>query len=154
MVFMFFRSAKPAKITFPERLDQLRQAGFQVAPEGSRRARVSKGGCAAIIEDADDKVKVGKSGVLVNGELAHLVSGGYQMFLRTESGKMMPAVAEQLKAMHAFDEDVRDIIGDISFYNEGLGTTSEEHLYDRVVARDKGVPPRPWELKGKASLKN
>jgi hypothetical protein len=43
------------------------------------------------------------------------------------------------------DEDLREGLGLTSLYNLSLGTTSEEHLYDRVVDRDKGAAARPWE---------
>jgi len=32
-----------------------------------------------------------------------------------------------------------------SLYNEGLGTTNEKHLYDRITARDSGRQPKPWQ---------
>jgi hypothetical protein len=143
---MFFRREKPQIFTFRDRLEQLRRAGYSVVDESAGRARVSNAaGCAAVLEEKDGQVRVGKSGFLRGDEIAHLVSGGYQMFLRTPSGKTEAAQASQLKALHAFDEDVREIIGAASLYNEGLGTTSEEHLYDRVVNRDRGVPKRPWQ---------
>lgn len=143
---MFFRREKPPVFTFANRLDQLKQAGYSVVNEAGGRARVSsQAGCAAVLEEVDGKIQIGKSGFLRGAEIAHLVSGGYQMFLRTPSGKTEAAQASQLKALHAFDEDLREVIGVTSLYNEGLGTTSEEHLYDRVVSRDQGVPKRPWE---------
>lgn len=143
---MFFRREKPQTFTFASRLDQLQQAGYSVVNEAGGRARVAnQAGCAAVLEEVDGKIRVGGSGFLRGGEIAHLVSGGYQMFLRTPSGKTEAAQASQLKALHAFDEDVREAIGVTSLYNEGLGTTSEEHLYDRVVSRDAGVPKRPWQ---------
>ena len=59
---------------------------------------MTRGGDGAIVEDAGGgKVKLGKAGVLVGGEIALLISGGYQMFLRTPSGKELPALASQLK---------------------------------------------------------
>jgi hypothetical protein len=67
------------------------------------------------------------------------------MFLATPSGKQLPAQASQLKGLHAFDEDLREGLGLTSLYNVALGTTSENHLYDRVTDRDKPHTPRPWE---------
>jgi len=85
--------------------------------------------------------------VLVGDEIALLVNEGYQMFLVTPSGKELPAQADQLKALHAFDEDLREGLGLTSLYNLSLGTVSDEHLYDRVTDRDAPVHPRPWEKK-------
>jgi hypothetical protein len=143
---MFFRNQKPHQDTFEEHLAKLRQAGFLVEPETPGRAKVLRGGNGAIVEDATgDKVKLGKAGVLVGGEIALLISGGYQMFLRTPSGKEVPALAPQLKSLHAFDEDLREALGLTSLYNVSLGTTADEHLYDRVEDRDEPRHPRPWE---------
>ena len=55
------------------------------------------------------------------------------------------ALASELKAVHAFQEDLREALGLVSLYNESLGTVSTEYLYDRVQGRDRGVPKRPWE---------
>ena len=38
-------------------------------------------------------------------------------------------------------------LGLTSFYNQGLGTTNDQHLYDRVESRDAGVPARAWDKK-------
>ena len=84
----------------------------------------------------------------MNGEIAELVNAGYQMFLKTPSGRLLPAMASQLKALHAFDEDLREGLGLTSLYNLSLGTVSDEHLYDRVEDRDDNHKPlRPWEAK-------
>ena len=100
------------------------------------------------MEDAGGgKVTIGKAGVLVGPEIAHLVHGGYQMFLRTPSGREVPALADQLKALHAFDEDLCEGLGLTSLYNVSLGTTCDDHLYDRVKDRDRTHALRPWEKK-------
>ena len=49
----------------------------------------------------------------------------------------MPALASQLQALHAFDEDLREALGLTSLYNVSLGTTADEHLYDRLEDRDE-----------------
>jgi hypothetical protein len=143
---MFFRNPQPHQATFDEHLGKLRQAGFEVELEAPGRARVTRGGDGAVIEDAGGgKVKVGKAGVLVGKEIALMISGGYQMFLRTPSGKEFPALASQLTTLHEFDEDLREALGLTSLYNLSLGTTADEHLYDRVEDRDAPRHPRPWE---------
>src|SRR5580692_8468772 len=145
---MFFRNQTPHEDTFDEHLGKLTQAGFEVERQAPGRARVLRGGNGAVVEDAGGgKVKLGKAGVLVGGEIALLISGGYQMFLRTPSGKEVPALAPQLKSLHAFDEDLREALGLTSLYNVALGTTADEHLYDRVEDRDEPHHPRPWERK-------
>ncbi len=145
---MFFRRQTPHAFTFAERLEGLRKLGFLTETAGPGRVRVIRNGCAALIEDKPGAQPLVKStGAFIGDEIAHLVSGGYQMFLRTESGHLHPAQADQLKALHAFEEDLREGLGLVSLYNESLGTTSEEHLYDRVVGRDHAAKPKPWERK-------
>jgi len=67
------------------------------------------------------------------------------MFFRTPSGRELPAQASQLKALHAFDEDLREGLGLTSLYNLSLGTTSDDHMYDRVEDRDAPRRPHPWD---------
>ena len=148
---MFFRREKPRQWTFEERLNNLKQFGFEARQEASGRALVTRHGCGAGVEDkGGGKVDLGKAGVVIGNEIAGLVHGGYQMFLRAPSGKEIPAQADQLKALHAFDEDLREGLGLTSLYNLSLGTTCDDHLYDRVVDRDRPKHPRPWETKADA----
>jgi hypothetical protein len=134
---MFFRREKPRTLSFSDRLENLRQAGFTVSGDGSGRSRVSKYGCAAVLEDlGDGHPGIGKAGVVVGSEIAHLVNGGYQQFFLTPGGKRFPALAQQLRALHDFQEDLKEGLGLISLYNQSLGTTSEQHLYDRLEGRD------------------
>jgi hypothetical protein len=143
---MFFRNQKPSVPAFQERLDQLKSAGFTVTNAGQGKARVNRKQCAAVIEDrAEGKVHVNKAGVMVGDEIGLLVHGGYQMFWITPSGKTVPALARQLSELHNFEEDLKEGLGLISLYNESLGTVCDEHLYDRVLNRDHGVPARVWE---------
>jgi hypothetical protein len=148
---MFFRNQKPHQWTFDERLGNLKQFGFVVEQGVARQgagALVTRDGSGAVIDDlGEGQVKVGKAGVLVGAEIANLVSRGYQMFLRTPSGKEIPALADHLKKLHAFEEDLREGLGLTSLYNLSLGTTSDDHLYDRVEDRDEPHHPRPWETK-------
>jgi hypothetical protein len=145
---MFFRNVKPHAWTFEERLGSLKKFGFEIKLEGTNRAKILRGGYGTIVEDGGSGVvKLGKPGVMVGDEIALLVNGGYQMFLVTASGKELPAQADQLKALHAFDEDLREGLGLTSLYNRGLGTVSDEHLYDRVEDRDAPAHPHPWDKK-------
>ncbi|MFN0170991.1 MAG: hypothetical protein ACKV22_31625 [Bryobacteraceae bacterium] len=143
---MFFRRERPKIFTFEERLQSLKQNGFQVEPLTGGRAQLTRQGYGAIVENASGEVKITvRPGVLVGGEIATLVDGGFQKYFMTPSGRKVPALAEQLKAVHAFQEDLRESAGLTSLYNESLGTTSTRYLYDRVKDRDRGVPRRPWE---------
>jgi hypothetical protein len=143
---MFFRREKIQQFTFEDRLANLKQYGIESRRESAGGARVTRGGCAAIVENLDGgNVKVGKAGVLVGDEIAMLVHGGYQMFLRTPSGRELPALAPQLKALHAFEEDLWEGLGLTSLYNLSLGTTCDDHLYDRVEDRDAPPHPHPWD---------
>jgi hypothetical protein len=143
---MFFRNEKPKLPTFEERIAKLKQFGFDILPESRDRCRVTRDGCGAMIEDlGGGKVAIGKAGVLLGNEIAELVNAGYQMFLRTPSGREAPALASHLKTLHAFDEDLREGLGLISLYNLSLGTTSDAHMYDRVTDRDQGPHSHPWD---------
>ena len=143
---MFFRREKPHQFTFEERIGNLQQFGLDARIEAGRRARVTRRGCAAMVEDqGDGKVSIGKAGLAIGDEIGTLVSRGYQMFVRTPSGREEPALAHHLHALHAFDEDLREGLGLTSLYNLSLGTTSEDHLYDRVEDRDGPPHRQPWE---------
>lgn len=133
---MFFRNEKKRKLSFSDHLAKLREFGFTVNGEGGR-SRVSKLGCAAVVEDRGDEAPaVGKAGVVVGEEIGLLVDGGFQKFFQTPKGRRIPALAEQLKALHDFQEDLREALGLVSLYNQGLGTTFDQHMYDRVKGRD------------------
>ncbi|HTB10484.1 MAG TPA: hypothetical protein VK752_02880 [Bryobacteraceae bacterium] len=142
---MFFRRDKVQQSTFESRLANLKQYGFQSVVQSTGVARVQRDGYAAIVESlGDGKVKIGRAGVLIGDEIGELVNLGYQMIVRTPSGVELPALASHLKKLHDFDEDLREGLGLTSLYNLSLGTTTDEHLYDRVVGRDKGEAFR-WE---------
>ena len=148
---MFFRNQKPHEWTFEERLANLMQFRLEVRRQGAG-VLVTRAECGAMVEDlGGGRVKVGKAGLMVGAEIASLVSRGYQMFLRTPSGKELPALADHLKALHAFEEDLREGLGLTSLYNLSLGTTSDDHLYDRLEERDAPRHPRPWETKAARS---
>ncbi len=76
-----------------------------------------------------------------------MLDRGYQKFIKTSQYEL-PASASQLQAIHAFSEELKQLIGTISLYNESLGTTSDVYRYDRLVGRE-GAPAGPansWEL--------
>lgn len=132
---MFFRREKPHVPTFSERVSGLQQLGFTVKQQGGRVRVSNAAGIGAMIEDGGDAPHIGHMGLLMGDEIGALVHGGYQMFFQTPSGRRAAAQAHQLKALHAFDEDLREGLGLSSLYNTSLGTTCEKHMYDRVEGR-------------------
>jgi hypothetical protein len=143
---MFFRRPRPQTTTIQEKLSALPAAGFTVAAQAGGVTRVTRDVCAVDLKEVDGAVKVDdRAGILMAGEIGVLVDGGYQKFFRTPSGKKKPALAEELKALHDFEEDLKERLGLTTLYNEALGTTSTLYQYDRVEDRDKGVGKRIWE---------
>jgi hypothetical protein len=142
---MFFRRESIKNPTFSERMENLRKAGLAVTPTAGGTVRVSKENCAVDLNEENGTVRAGRAGILMGAEIGFLVDGGYQKFFRTPSGKNQPALAGELKALHQFEEDLKEALGQESLYNESLGTVSTFYLYDRVKDRDAGVPKRVWE---------
>jgi hypothetical protein len=144
---MFFRNAHAKQLTFQDRLDAAKAKGFTVSAADGGRVRVSRGAVAAVLEDAGRAGPhvVERPGINISGEIGALIDGGFQKFFQTPSGKRKPALAEELKAIHEFQEDLREALGMESLYNESLGTVSTFYKYDRLKDRDKGVPKRAWE---------
>jgi hypothetical protein len=143
---MFFRRERPKTLTFSDRMENLRKAGFTVTSAAAGATRVARGTCAVDLKENGAAVDVSdRAGVLMGSEIGVLVDGGYQKFWQTPSGKRKPALAEELKALHEFEEDVKEALGQTNLYNEALGTVSTLYLYDRVADRDQGVPKRAWE---------
>jgi len=124
----------------------VRQAGFATAPLPDGAVRVSRGDCAIELAEAGEQVRaVGPAGIAMGGAIGALVDGGFQKFFRTPAGQQKPALADELKALHDFEEDLAEALGQATYYNQALGTTSTYHPYDRLEDRDQGVPKRVWE---------
>ncbi|HXA50281.1 MAG TPA: hypothetical protein VNV86_08265 [Candidatus Acidoferrum sp.] len=142
---MFFRRERPKVVTFQDRLDALKTAGFTVTKEGGV-ARLSRGECAVDLTETTDGYHIDeRAGILICGEIGVLVDGGFQKFFRTPTGIRKPATADHLKALHDFEEDLMEVFGEKSLYNIALGTVSTFYQYDRVKDRDRGVPKRAWD---------
>ena len=130
--------------TFDEVLAVLGTERFDVSPAtvGENRAagayRVSKNNCAAEIAptaEKDGAVRLmAKGGWVLGGEIARLLDRGYQKFLQT-SKLEIPATAEHLRAIHSFNDELKEAAGAMTLYNEALGTTSDRYMYDRVKGR-------------------
>ena len=122
---------KPQQPTYEEAVNWLREHGFDIleAPGTQNRVFVKKYGCSAAIERAEDGgVRLfAKPGYLVGSEIARLIDKGYQKFLKTTKTEI-PATADHLKALHEFSEELREATGQISLYNESLGTVSDRYV--------------------------
>jgi hypothetical protein len=144
---------KPRKPSFDQNLQTLRSHSFDVAPyQGVPGGMlVSKHGIGAVVLPGQDSVNpvafAIHPGVLVRGQIARLLDRGYQKFIKTSQYEL-PATASQLHAIHAFTEELKLLVGDVSLYNESLGTTSDLYQYDRLKGREAAQPSpvRPWEL--------
>jgi hypothetical protein len=139
--------------SFQQALEILTTHSFDVAPyvEVANGVLASKHGAAAVLVPGKDKSEpvafAVHPGILVKGEVARLLDRGYQKFIKTPQYEL-PATANHLQAVHAFGEELKLLIGDVSLYNESLGTTSDLYLYDRLKGREAAqpAPTRPWEL--------
>jgi len=148
---MFFRRNLPKETAFSTRLDRLKSAGFTLETLSDGRVKAVKHGVAAIIgSEGANQPDIERAGIVVGSEIATLLSGGYQMFLTTPSGKKLPAQAEQLKALHQFEDDAKEALGVTNLYNTSLGTVSRDHAYDRVAGYSKPAH-RPWEKRTNAN---
>ncbi len=133
---MFFRRHPPHVISFEERLESLRAAGFQVEPVSPQQVKVRRDCCAAVVEHSPEGVPlVRRLGVVAGDQIAELVDGGYQKFFDVTGGAPRPALAPDLKALHDFQEELRQALGLTSLYNESLGTVCDRHSYDRLRGR-------------------
>jgi hypothetical protein len=145
--------SKVKEHTYEEAVNWLREHGFDIieAPGTQNRVFIKKYGCSAAIEKTgDDGVRIfAKPGYLIGTEISRLVDKGYQKFLKTTKTEV-PATADHLKALHNFSEELREALGQVSLYNESLGTVSDSYMYDRVDGRDLPEAQRPqraWESK-------
>jgi hypothetical protein len=130
---------------FDQTLEILRAHSFDVRPFAgvAGGVLVSKHGAAAVLVAVQAQDAVGDApaalavhpGALVNGEVARLLDRGYQKFIKTSQFEL-PASASQLQAIHLFSEELKQLTGAISLYNEALGTTSDVYEYDRLKGRE------------------
>ena len=146
---------KTVRQSFEQATQSLRTHGFEVSPFAavSGGLLVAKYGVGAVIVPAVNMeggpaTFAERPGVLIRGEMARLLDRGYQKFIKTSQYEL-PATASQLHAIHQFQEELTQLIGGTSLYNQSLGTTSDLYEYDRLRGREQdadGVGRRPWEL--------
>lgn len=132
---------KSRKPNFDQALEILRAHSFDVGPYGDAPGGmlVTKYGAGAVLLAATDKNVPGvlmiSPGIMVRGEVARLVDRGYQKFIKSQHHEL-PATAAHLHAVHKFSEELKELTGVDSLYNEALGTVSDIYLYDRLQGRD------------------
>ena len=158
--------AKKSKaLTFEQIQDALKSHSFEVKSVSSG-LWVAKYGCAAVLTQgtgatAAPGVDTGsdtivafqeRPGVIVQGQIARLLDRGYQKFFKTAKYEL-PAAAPQLEAIHRFTEELTQITGGISLYNEALGTTSDVYQYDRLKGREtlQLAALKPWEAEDESA---
>jgi hypothetical protein len=138
---------------FDQTLEILRAHSFDVAPFTgvAGGVLVSKYGAGAVVMPGKDTAIAFWEcpGAVFGGQVARLLDRGYQKFLKTSQYEF-PATAAQLCAIHSFSEELSQLTGAISLYNESLGTTSDLYEYDRLKGREapEPSPTQPWELAG------
>ncbi len=136
---------------FDQTLEILRSHSFDVAPFAgvAGGVLVTKHGAGAVLVPGQGAPVAfwERPGAVFGGEVARLLDRGYQKFLKTSKYEL-PATAAQLQAIHLFSEELSQLTGSISLYNESLGTTSDLYEYDRLKGREavEPVPVRPWEI--------
>ena len=147
---MFFRRERPKQLTFDDQMSAVRAAGFRTEPASGGLTRIERDGVAAVVQTAGDNGAVNfvqRAGIVMGKEIGTLTDEGFQKFFMTPSGKQKPALAEELKEIQNFQEDLREAMNLVSLYNESLGTVSNVYIYDRVEGRDKGDAHKPWQQK-------
>lgn len=136
---------------FDQTLETLRAHSFDVEPFTgvAGGVLVSKHGAGAVLVPGTEAAVAfwERPGTLFGRHVARLLDRGYQKFLKTSQYEF-PATAAQLQAIHLFSEELGQLTGKISLYNESLGTTSDLYEYDRLQGREAAVPAptQPWEL--------
>ena len=136
------QSATPG---FEHWLERLREAEFSTQKAEDGRVRISKHGCAAVLEasgSGEPRFTV-RPGLETQQGIAHLVDRGFQKFW-LEGERQFPALANQLQALHRFDQDLRAVMGLTALYNEALGTVSSRYVYDRLEGREKTKRHQPF----------
>ena len=145
---MFFRREIPKKVTFEDHMNKARAAGFRVEAAGGGKTRIDRNGVACVATPGPEDVPliIERPGVVMGKEIGTLTDEGSQKFFTAPSGRRKPALAEELKEIHNFQEDLREALNLTSLYNESLGTVSNLYLYDRVEGRDRGDHDKPWQM--------
>jgi hypothetical protein len=139
--------------SFEQVLQILRDNQFDVreVPGVAGQVVVSKYGAAAVLAPnpkysaktaADDEqhpvIWITPPGWVLRGKISRLVDHGNQKLFETPTARIA-ATADALKSIHRFSEELREVIGEPSLYNESLGTVSNSYMYDRLKGREPEV---------------
>jgi hypothetical protein len=133
---------KSRHTNFDQTLDILRAHSFDISRFAGVEGGflISRDGVGAVLVAHKDEAAVAVSpGVLIRGAVARLLDRGYQKFIKTSQHEL-PASATQLHAIHQFSEELKQLTGATSLYNESLGTTSDRYQYDRLKGREAAQP--------------
>ena len=127
-------------------MGRLKNAGFVVTECGENRVLIGKNGCGAMLErsPSGEPQLIVRPGLLLGDRIAHLLDRGFQKFWQDE-GRSVPALAGQLKALHAFNEDLNSVIGLTTLYNQALGSVSARYVYDRMEGREGPKRHKPFD---------
>ena len=138
---------------FDQTLETLRAHLFDVTPYArvAGAMLVAKYGAGAVLAPGQGTSVAFKEspGAVYGAEVAQLLDRGYQKFLNTSTYEF-PATAAHLQSIHLFSEELSQLVGTISLYNEALGTTSDVYEYDRLKGREapEAAPVQPWAPAG------
>jgi hypothetical protein len=140
--------------SFEQVLQILRDNGFDVRdiPGVAGEVAIGKYGAAAVLARnskysaktaTDDELHpviwITPPGWVLRGKISRLVDHGNQKLFETPSARIA-ATADALKSIHRFSEELREVIGEPSLYNESLGTISNSYMYDRLKGREPAPP--------------
>jgi hypothetical protein len=129
-------------------LEALPLLGFQVRSTGGVM-RAEKYGCAAEFRRLPDglyQMTIPPS-ILHQGQFTQLWDAGYQKFLVTDDKHKIPALASHLQSLRSCNEELRTALGVPAYYNDGLGSTCQVTVYDRVQGRPGDNPDTTLGIK-------
>ena len=140
--------------SFEQVLQILRDNGFDVRdiPGVAGEVAIGKYGAAAVLarnpkyspktateDELHPVIWITPPGWVLRGKISRLVDHGNQKLFETPSARIA-ATADALKSIHRFSEELREVIGEPSLYNESLGTISNSYMYDRLKGREPAPP--------------
>jgi len=122
----------------PDVRNRLIQAGFEVdaIPTSRGSITVRKHNCVCNLELQPDNswALLGPPRFIIRGMDCALEDCGYQKFWRHQEARF-PIRKADLEALHRFDDEIRAILRLRTLYNEALGSTCAQTVYDRLGGR-------------------
>jgi len=141
---------KNIQANFRQIIDSLAAQSFDVAeaPGVAEGKLVIKHGAAAVLVPGQENslAFAVTPGLFFGGKICRLLDRGFQKFF-TNGDFEFPATADQLHAIHQFTEELKNLAGAVSLYNESMGSSSDRYHYDRPTRRTvaESIPTAPWE---------